>query len=126
MAVGAYDYVPVGVVTGLDLFFMPRALAQQHSVPAVDLSNARLELHFHKPMSAANAAELVDYEAYLAAKATPLGGMGLYAQHAAQLSALHLLANFSHHRHEHVPFTCARSPQYCNICKHARLEHSML
>lgn len=42
-----FDYVPAAFVIGMDLFFVPRALAAHHGVPALDLAKAPLEIHFH-------------------------------------------------------------------------------
>lgn len=132
-----YDYVPIALIPGLDLFFTPRDLAAERSLTPIDLSTARLELHFHRPLPQWAADELVDYEAWLlyappllegaAGAAAGAGGAvegggtseravatGRPAQHArAKAAAAQQLASLAAQRALRKGFTCAHSPEVC-------------
>ena len=65
MMFSAFNYLPVAIEPGVDLFFMQKGVADAGRVPAIDLSNhSGVEVHFHLPMSTADAFEMVDYSAY--------------------------------------------------------------
>ena len=98
-----FDYVPVAISPGLDLFFVLRGVAAANNVPTIDLSLELVELHFHLPMTASDAIEMIDYSAYKIAIAQ--GALPSQAHAFGQLKARDTILGLINTR----PLTCAHA-----------------
>ena len=104
MMFSAFDYIPVAIEPGLDLFFMQKVVAAAGGIPNIDLSNdSSVEVHFHLPMSTADAFEMVDYSAY--SDSISLGnGLSKALRHGKRNGIRKIMA-----LSETKPLTCARA-----------------
>lgn len=112
---GQFDYVPVGVVVGMDLFFMPRSVASEFDVPVIDLSAQRLELQFHlgNPLLPTEAKELLDYRVWLTETLfRPDRGL-VNAERVAKQSAMPQMVALS----EKPRFNCVNAHLWGRDCK---------